>query len=244
MRWLLTPPSSEDFARLLKAWRFWVLGSLVGALIGTAAYYLFPPAYRGQATVVVDFNLEQAWPQETDRQLFYYLERETRKLVEVAWSDATMEIVATKVGDVPVGEFRSGKLLLSQPGEGGWHFWADDDDPARAVKLAATWAEAFGEQVQRGVSVAVQLADLYTLMQTQTNFQPDNTLEAKIQELEGKSLGISPYIQVNVSQTIDIPVYRKIGMGTYILVGGMITLVLGAFWILFTGSKEIPHAAK
>ncbi|MCJ7723182.1 MAG: hypothetical protein MUP03_03525, partial [Anaerolineales bacterium] len=109
---------------------------------------------------------------------------------------------------------------------------------------AATWAEAFGEQVQSGVSVAVQLADLYTLMETQTNFQPDNTLEAKIQELEGKSLGISPYIQVNVSQTIDIPVYRKIGMGTYILVGGMITLVLGAFWILFTGSKEIPHAAK
>jgi hypothetical protein len=244
MRWLLTPPSSEDFARLLKAWRFWVLGSLVGALIGTAAYYLFPPAYRGQATVVVDFNLEQAWPQETDRQLFYYLERETRKLVEVAWSDATMEIVATKVGDVPVGELRSGKLLLSQPGEGGWHFWADDEDPARAAKLAATWAEAFGEQVQSGVSVAVQLADLYTLMETQTNFQPDNTLEGKIQELEGKSLGISPYIQVSASQTRNIPIHRKIGMGTYILAGGMITLVFGAFWIFFTGSKEISHAAK
>lgn len=238
MRWLLIPPSSEDFARLLKAWRFWVLGSLVGALLGAGSYFLFPPAYRAQATVVVDFNLEQAWPQETDRQLFYYLERETRKLVEVAWSDATMEIVATKVGDVPVGEFRSGKLLLSQPGEGGWHFWADDEDSARAAKLAATWAEAFGEQVQSGVSVAVQLADLYTLMETQTNFQPDNTLEARIQELEGKSLGISPYIQVSVSQTINIPVHRKIGMGTYILVGGMITLVLGVFWILFTGSEK------
>ena len=52
-----------------------------------------PPPYHAQATVLVDFNLEQAWPKETDRQQFYYLERETRKLEEVAWSDLVMGLI-------------------------------------------------------------------------------------------------------------------------------------------------------
>ncbi len=62
-------------------------------------YLLMPPPYRARATVNVDFNLEQAWPQETDRQQFYYLERETRKLEEIAWSDAVMQsVVGLDVG--------------------------------------------------------------------------------------------------------------------------------------------------
>ena len=87
MNWLFSPPSIDDLIRLLKAWRFWSVGALIGALIGAGLYYIAPPPYRAHATVLVDFNLEQAWPQETDRQQFYYLERETRKLEEIAWSD-------------------------------------------------------------------------------------------------------------------------------------------------------------
>src|SRR5947207_15585892 len=80
MKFLFTPPSLDDLIRLLKAWRFWSLGTLIGGLIGAAVFYIAPPPYRAHAVVLVDFNLEQAWPKDTDRQQFYYLERETRKL--------------------------------------------------------------------------------------------------------------------------------------------------------------------
>ena len=98
MNLLFSPPSLDDLIRLLKAWRFWVLGALAGALLGTALFYLAPPPYRARATVNVDFNLEEAWPEETDRQQFYYLERETRKLEEIAWSDAVMQEVSQASG--------------------------------------------------------------------------------------------------------------------------------------------------
>ncbi|MDP2776372.1 MAG: hypothetical protein Q8O48_01910, partial [Anaerolineales bacterium] len=64
MNFLFTPPSLDDIIRLLKAWRFWVLGAMLGALIGAAVYFIATPPYRARATVNVDFNLEQAWPQD------------------------------------------------------------------------------------------------------------------------------------------------------------------------------------
>jgi len=147
MNILFSPPSLDDLIRLLKAWRFWVLGALVGALLGTAFFYIAPPAYRARATVNVDFNLEEAWPEESDRQQFYYLERETRKLVEIAWSDEVLQAVAD-TNDLDVFTLRNEVLSLSQPAEAGWHFYADDHDPARAEALASTWALAFTEQAQ------------------------------------------------------------------------------------------------
>jgi capsular polysaccharide biosynthesis protein len=156
MNYLFSPPSLDDLTRLLKAWRFWVLGALAGALLGTAIFYIVPPPYRARATVNVDFNLEEAWPEETDRQQFYYLERETRKLEEIAWSDDVMQGLADEYG-VDVSTLRDEKLSLSQPAEAGWHFFADDRDPARAEALASTWALTFTEEAQANMAEQVGL---------------------------------------------------------------------------------------
>jgi len=147
MNLLFSSPSLDDLIRLLKAWRFWVLGALIGSAIGAVVYYVAPPPYRARAVVNVDFNLEQAWPKDTDRQQFYYLERESRKLVEIAWSD---EVLAEL--NSPMAELRNGKLNLSQPAEAGWHFYADDKDPQKAEELASAWANAFVEKTQAEIA--------------------------------------------------------------------------------------------
>src|SRR5262245_43045020 len=128
MSFLFSPPSLNDLIRLLRAWRFWSLGALIGALIGAAIFYIAPPPYRARATVLVDFNLEQAWPQETDRQQFFYLEREARKLEEIAWSDSALEAVAEDNENITVKELGDGMILLSKPDEGGWHLYGDEAD--------------------------------------------------------------------------------------------------------------------
>ena len=204
MNFLFSPPTIDDHIRLLKAWRFWVLVALTGALLGAALFYNAPPPYRARATVNVDFNLEEAWPEETDRQQFYYLEREARKLEEIAWSDAVMMSVAESSG-VSISKLRSGVLLLSQPAEGGWHFYADDGDSQKAILLASTWARDFTEQAQ-------------TAMVAQT--------------------GLSLFIRVENVQVEDIPVYRSVSLGTYLLSGSVGFLALSALIVLFFSPRQ------
>lgn len=172
MHWLFSPPSIDDLIRLLKAWRFWSVGALLGALLGAGLYYLAPPPYQAHATVLVDFNLEEAWPEETDRQQFYYLERETRKLEEIAWSDSVLGMVAENAGNVNMEELRSGKLSLSQPAEGGWHFYADDGNPERAASLASEWALAFVQQIQLQVGTSEGITSFIEVTPTQTAQMP------------------------------------------------------------------------
>jgi capsular polysaccharide biosynthesis protein len=171
MNLLLSPPSIDDLVRLLKAWRFWILGALTGAVLGAALFFIAPPPYRARATVNVDFNLEEAWPQETDRQQFYYLERETRKLEEIAWSDAVMQSVANATG-LDAATLRQKVLSLSQPAEAGWHFYADDHDPIRAESIASTWALAFTEQAQGKMAAQVGLDSFIRLDATQVENLP------------------------------------------------------------------------
>ena len=110
MNYILVPPSLDDLIRLLKAWRFWMLGAILGAMIGAAIYYAVPPPFRAQATVNVDFNLEQAWPQDTDRQQFYYLERESRKLENRLADDVMGQLSSVCI---PVEDLRGDKLTQS-----------------------------------------------------------------------------------------------------------------------------------
>jgi hypothetical protein len=165
MNLLFSSPSLDDLIRLLKAWRFWVLAAVIGALLGAALYAAFPPPYRARATVLVDFNLEEAWPQDTDRQQFYYLEREARKLEEIAWSDAVLEMVGG--GRSSVFLLRDHILHLSQPAQGGWHFYADDLDPERAQALASAWAQAFADAARANIAASQGLNSFIEITVTQ-----------------------------------------------------------------------------
>lgn len=151
MKYIFTSPSLDDLVRLLKAWRFWVLGALFGALIGAAVYFIAPPPYRAKATVNVDFNLEQALPKETVPQQFYYLERESRKMEEIAWSDEIMSALSSQFATTNA-DLRGNILQLSQPAEAGWHFYADSADAKTAEAIASAWANAFAKKIQAEIA--------------------------------------------------------------------------------------------
>lgn len=201
---LLAPPDSDDLIRLLRAWRLWIAGGLLGALLGAASFAVAPPPYRARATVNVDFHLEQAWPQNTDREQFYYLERETRKLVEIAMSDATLAAVSEVSPGLTVADLRSGlpaRLQLSQPGNGGWHFYVDHRDPDTAALLAAAWARAFEDQV-------------------------------RLEMQAGSAYSLERFITVAVVQAAPPVLERQLGLGMYILVGAGLALALIGLAIL------------
>jgi len=229
---LFASSSVDDLIELLQAWRFWVLSALVGALLGAAAYFLFPPDFRARATVVVDFNMEESWPVDSDRELFYYLEREARKLEEVAGSDETLAVVANEAGDVTVSELREGILELSEPADGGWHFYANDPSPARAEHLASIWAETFVTEVQQGIKTAVALDAARKALEANPT-EPE--LLAFVAGLETESLGITPELQISASQISDLNPQRRVSVGVYVFAGAVSLMALSALVILFFG---------
>ena len=159
-KWMLKPPAHDDLLRILAAWRVWIGGAVLGAAIASIVYLLAPPLYRAQATVLVDQNVEQVILQEeTDLRKYIYLQRETDKLIEVAWSDQVLLQVAAQTG-LPLASLRDGRLHLSQPGDGGWHFLADAPDSGTASALASAWAGVFVEELQAnpsGISTLLEI---------------------------------------------------------------------------------------
>ena len=229
MKTLLSAPTLDDLIRLLRAWRLWVLATLIGMLTAVAFYAIKPPEYRAEATVVVSFNMEKAWPNRPDNELFYYLERESRKVETVAWADDTLQQVADQTG-LTVSMLRSGKLELSQPQDGGWHFYATDASAKQAQKLASTWAEVFTSQVQQGIQTATTLDAARDALKN----SPDNPQYlAIVNDLEAKTLAITPEMQVSLSQSKNLPVERKSSRSTYMLAGAGLSLALTALLILF-----------
>ncbi len=163
-RWrelLFRPPSLEDLIGVLRAWRWWVLMGLLGALLGAVAFWVTPSPYRARAEVVVDYNLEEAVPAGTDRQLFYFLGRENKKLRDLAFSDAVLGQMAQTLGEPVDPAWRTGVLLLREEKDGAWHFWAEASTPARAQALAAAWAQAFVQVAQEKISVARRIQSLW-----------------------------------------------------------------------------------
>jgi len=240
MRKFLSAPSLDDVIHLLRAWRLWVLATIIGMLAAATLYAIVAPDYRARATVVVSFNIEDAWPNKPDNELFYYLERESRKVEEVAWADATLQQVAGQTG-VSVSELRAGKLELSQPQDGGWHFYAYDPSAETAQKLASAWATAFTYEVQQGIQTAVELGATRSALQTRPD---DPQILAKISELETKSLAITPELQISQAQAKNIPAERKTSLGTYLLAGAGLSFPLAALLILFFAPFRVLQTSE
>jgi len=241
--WLLRSPSQDDLIQVLQAWRVWLLATIVGALLGSAVYFFHPPDYRAQATVNVDQNLEQAWPKTyTERELMTYLSRETQKLVEVAWSDATLQIVVDQNPGTSISGLRNGALQLSQTSDGAWHFWADDPDTQKASRLATAWAKAFYERSLQGIEVAVQIQSLQAaLLQAPLNLDAINN---QIKALEPNSLGISPYLQITLSQSEQLPVKRSSGPMEALLAGAAGGWILTLLGLLFIDPRNENHGKQ
>lgn len=238
MSFLFSPPSSDDLTRLLKAWRFWVLAALLGGILGAAIYFIAPPAYRARAVVQIDFNIEEAYKPTQDKQSFYYVEREVRKLQDLAYSDAVLQAVVDNVSGVTVEELREGKLLLSQPGEAGWHFFAEDRDPQRAKALASAWASAFNEKVKEAASASMTLQSYHTQIEAGCGTECAD-LESKIADLESRAQGISPYVESSLLQSENLTAKRKLNITTNILVGAITSMLICALAVLFVSPRKL-----
>ena len=234
---IFSPPSSDDLTRLLKAWRFWLLAALIGGLLGALIYFVAPPAYRVRAVVQIDFNIEEAYKPTQDKQSFYYVEREVRKLEDLAYSDAVMQAVADQVSGVTVNELREGKLLLSQPAEAGWHFFAEDRDPQRAKALTSAWAEAFNNKVKEAASASMTLQSYHAQIEAGCGSDCAD-LEAKVADLESRAQGISPYLESSLLQSENLTAKRKLNLSTYILVGAIASMLISALAILFISPRK------
>ena len=203
---IFSAPTTDHIATALSAWRLLLVAALIGGLIGAAIYQLWLPPFRAETRVVLDQNLEQALPEAPDREVFYFLERETQKLEELAWSDVVLEQVAEQVKGVKVSELRDGLLQLSQPGDGGWRFYGISDTRERAKLLANRWADVFVDQVRAAVLSANELIAVRSELENLTDNLTDETkqkrtqLEARAQALEESSYGLHPDIQLYQSQ--------------------------------------------
>ncbi|MQC27224.1 MAG: hypothetical protein DWG76_07235 [Chloroflexi bacterium] len=217
----------DSLGVVLGAWRNWLAGALLGAFAAWGVFAIFPPDFQARATVAVDQNLEEAWTYFPDRQLFQFSRRETARLAEVAWSDEVLAQVVMEVEGTSVAALRDGALKLSQPGDGGWHFYGLAANGETAQALAGAWAEAFVEQARAATVVSAEMeglrADLNELAANDVT-RDDEEVQALMGELaalEEKGEGISPYTEVSLSQSANLPLARRTSLASYLLAGSI-----------------------
>jgi hypothetical protein len=219
---------------------------VVGGLLGWGVFALFPPPYRAQASVVVDYNIEDLWISRLNVQFAFFYLRETRKLEAVAFSDETLSLVVEQVEDVTVEELRSRKLMLGSPYDGVWHFWVDDADPDRAEQLAKVWVEAFLKRARELVTVSAEMDALreelnaYVAQSTivDTGHPEVVRLIEEISTLAEQIDGISSYIDLSSSQIESLPITRTVDRYVYILAGSVLGAGLIAFLALFINKSK------
>ena len=236
--WLFNFSDNDPLSRLLSAWRFWVVMAAIGAMVGWIAFSVFPPPYRARATVVIDFNMEDMLPGFDPRKTFHFLDRETRKAEEIAWADDTLALVADQVEGASISELRSGNLLLSHPAEGGWHFWAQDDDPAKAQELAAIWIESFITNMGEAVELSAEVEDARDALAEIIHNDPEpdaeevEKLTQYLLDVSESARGVSPYVGISLTQAANLPTERSLSLGLYIFTGSMLFVAISALFML------------
>lgn len=239
------PQTQDPIAGALSAWRFWLLGALGGALLALALYYVAPPPFRARATVVVDANLEEAWVFFPDRQLFQFLARETERLEELAWSDAVMETVFAQSG-IPMIELREGVLTLSHPSDGGWHLYATHPERVTAQTAAGAWANAFVAAAQAAVSASPELQAARQELEAAVAADADeaqlNELMEDISVIYEHTQGVSPYTEMHVSQSENLPAQRAVSQASYLFAGSLAGALAAALWVLVR--PAVPQRAN
>lgn len=243
-----TKPPNDFLTEFFAAWRLWLLGALAGAILGWLAFVVAQPPYRAQATVVVDANLEEAWLFFPDRQLFQFLQRETERLEQLAWSDGVIEGVVAAHPAYSAQVLRAGILHLSHPSDGGWHFYAVSPDAAEAQALAADWAQRFVDAAQAAVQAAPEMeaarAALSAYLQTNPNPDPAAVQELlePLERLAEHTQGISIYTELYVSQAADLPTQPSVSQATYALAGSAIGALAAPLYILL--KPAVPSRRK
>jgi len=244
----LNTPNRDQVSRALTAWPILLVAALIGALLGAAIYQLDPPPYRTEARVVLDQNLEEAVPVGNDREVFYFLERETQKLEELAWSDTVLARVSEKVGFATIGELRGGMLQLSQPHDGGWRFYGIHQMPGNSKELAAAWVEVFTDEVRSSVAASIELISIRDELAALSGgtdpatIEKRTLLEQSATELEESTHGIHPFAQVSISQKKDLPTARIVGMGPYLFTGAMSALFIVLIILMISGEVKESDA--
>lgn len=236
---------ADPLAEILAAWRFWLLGALLGAVLAWGVYQLWPPDYRARATVVVDANLEEAWQYFPERDLFHFLFRETERMEELAWSDQVLSVVADIVPGYSVQELRSRVLGLSHPSDGGWRFYASSPDPATAQALACSWAQAFVNAVQAAAVASPDLQAARARMRELLAAEPRDEaalfeLMTEMQFLAEHTQGISMYTELYVSQAAELPVQRNVSVSTYMLLGSVAGALAAPLYVLLVPARRRP----
>jgi hypothetical protein len=238
---LMSSGPTDPLAAIFAAWRLWLVGAFLGALVAGLAFSTFPPDYRAQAVVVVDNNLEDAWQYFPDRQLFQFLRRETDRLVVLAWSD---EVLSQINSDLPIADLRDSALDLSQPSDGGWNFYADSPDPQKAVQMANDWAQAFISAARQATSASPEMQALRSQLNELllTDPGPDNQRLLEITDeltaLAEVSQGVSPYVELHLSLEADLPTERGQSLATYLLLGSLTGAILLALYSLLSSSES------
>jgi len=99
--------------------------------------------------------------------------------------------------------------------------------------LAASWAKAFVSEVQRGIEIATQINASEKRLENAQNSQETAELTAEIIELQSVALGTTPYLQISLAQTDKVPVSRSSGMGTYLMAGSALAVLLVFMYLTF-----------
>jgi hypothetical protein len=88
------------------------------------------------------------------------------------------------------------KLRLSQPADGGWHFYVTDKDPNRAATIATHWAYEFANAVQLQNLTPDGLNPLIAVAVTQTAQAP-----------AGRSSPLSTYLSIGALSFLAVSAF-------------------------------------